>query len=182
MLSILRRIIEIAREIISAIKEIVTKYKVGYSDIAILFPFKENRTMNYYFMHWLTDAMDNEETPIPYSFITQPLDAGQNRVQVSRTTGVVVSTIDSSLGLDFKAVIVAGLFPYNYYYSDEGKKELITSWNQIGKMSAQEQETVQVQIRKMYTACSRARDILYVISDLNAGTPMEKILIESKEK
>lgn len=172
----------IQREIISAIKEIVTKYKVGYSDIAILFPFKENRTMNYYFMHWLTDAMDNEETPIPYSFITQPLDARQNRVQFSRTTGVVVSTIDSSLGLDFKAVIVAGLFPYNYYYSDEGKKELITSWNQIGKMSAQEQETVQVQIRKMYTACSRARDILYVISDLNAGTPMEKILIESKEK
>lgn len=172
----------IQREVISAIKEIVSKYKVGYSDIAVLFPFKENKAMSYCFMHWLTDAMDNEDNPIPYSLITQPIGAGQNKVQFSKTTGVVVSTIDSSLGLDFKAVIVAGLFPYNYYYSDEGKKELITSWNQIGKMSAQEQEMVQVQIRKMYTACSRARDILYVISDLNAGSPMEKILIESKEK
>ena len=172
----------IQKEVISAIKEIVAKYKVGYSDIAVLFPFKENPAMKYYFMHWLTQAMDNEDNPIPYSFITQPVDAGQNKVQFSKTTGVVVSTIDSSLGLDFKAVIVAGLFPYNYYYSDDGKKELISSWEQIGKMSAQEQETVQVQIRKMYTACSRARDILYVISDLKTGSPMEKILIESKEK
>ena len=172
----------IQKEVISAIKEIVAKYKVGYSDIAVLFPYKENKTMSYYFMHWVTSAMDDEENPIPYSFITQPIDAGQTKVQYSKTTGVVVSTIDSSLGLDFKAVIVAGLYPYNYYYSSDGKKNLIKSWEQIGKMPPQEQESVQVQIRKMYTACSRARDILYVISDLNAGSPMEKILTELKEK
>ena len=28
----------------------------------------------------------------------------------------------------------------------------------------------------MYTACSRARDVLYVLSDLTSGSPMEEIL------
>lgn len=171
---------KIQSEVISAIKEIVSKHHVGYSDIAVLFPFKDNKSLSYHFMYWLTSAMDKED--IPYSLITQPTDGGQSKVQYSKTTGVVVSTIDSSLGLDFKAVIVAGLYPYNYYFTDKGIKVPIESWQKIGKLGQHEQEKVQIQIRKMYTACSRARDILYVLSDLRPNSPMEDILIEAKEK
>jgi hypothetical protein len=166
--------------VITAIKEIVTQYHVGYSDIAVLFPFKEKKALKYHFMYWLTSAMDKED--IPYSLITQPIDAGQTKVQYSKTTGVVVSTIDSSLGLDFKAVIVAGLYPYNYYFTDDGGKVLLKSWKQIGKLDQHDQEKVQIQIRKVYTACSRARDILYVLSDLKVGLPIEDIITEAKER
>ncbi len=171
---------KIQSAVLVAIKEIVNKYKVGYSEIAVLFPYKQNKSLNYYFLYWLTSAMDKED--IPYSLITTPVDGVQNKVQFSKTNGVVVSTIDSSLGLDFKAVIVAGLYPYNYFFTDKGVKVEISNWKQIGELGADSQEKVQVQIRKVYTACSRARDILYVISDLKPGSPMEQILIEAKEK
>lgn len=172
---------KIQSAVLNAIKEIVTKYQVGYSEIAVLFPFKENPALNYYFMYWLTSAMNRED--IPYSLITAPTDRiSDKKVMFSKTSGVVVSTIDSSLGLDYKAVIVAGLYPYNYFFTDRGAKVEINSWEQIGELGAESQEKVQVQIRKIYTACSRARDILYVISDLKPDSPMEQILIEAKEK
>ncbi|MBD5543848.1 MAG: AAA family ATPase [Lachnospiraceae bacterium] len=166
--------------VLAAIKEIVSKYHVGYSDIAVLFPFKDNKSLNYHFMYWLTSAMDKED--ISYSLITQPIDGGQSKVRYSKTNGVVVSTIDSSLGLDFKAVIVAGLYPYNYFFTDKGEKVQIASWEKIGKLGQHEREKVQIQIRKIYTACSRARDILYVLSDLRTNSPMEEILTKAKEK
>ena len=167
--------------VLNAIKEIVEAYQVGYSEIAVLFPFKENPALSYYFMYWITSAMNKED--IPYSLITAPTESiSDKKVMYSKTNGVVVSTIDSSLGLDFKAVIVAGLYPYNYFFTDKGVKVEINSWNQIGGLGADSQEKIQIQMRKLYTACSRARDILYVISDLKPGSPMEKILIEAKEK
>ena len=43
-------------------------------------------------------------------------------------------------------------------------------------MPENHQTAVQSQMRAVYTACSRARDVLYVISDLKAGSPMEEII------
>ena len=167
----------IQKEVITAIKEVATKYKIGYSDIAVLFPYKKHAILRYHFMYWLTSALDRED--IPYSLITSSDENPYDRRRYSATTGIVVSTIDSSLGLDFKAVILAGLYPYNYVFCEKGdsvyKKE-IGSWEAIKKMEEQEQSKVQSQMRSMYTACSRARDILYVISDLKPGSPMEEII------
>ncbi|SFG77938.1 AAA family ATPase [Oribacterium sp. WCC10] len=169
---------QIQSAVLSAIKEIVNKYKVGYSEIAVLFPYKENKTLNYHFMYWLTSAMDKED--IPYSLITPSIDGTPTKVKYSQTNGVVVSTIDSSLGLDFKAVIVSGLYPYNFIFRDRGQRFDITSWQQISNMHEDNQEKVQVQIRKLYTACSRAREILYVVSDLKQGSPLENIIVEAE--
>lgn len=165
--------------VLDAIKEIVQKYQVGYSDIAVLFPMKKNRPLKYYFLYWLTSALDKEG--IPYSLITSSGEE-HKKVQYSKTKGVVISTIDSSLGLDFKAVIVAGLYPYNYFFMDNGNKVPISSWTKIGQLGRHEQEKVQIQMRKLYTACSRARDILYVLSDMQLDSPMEQLLTEAKEK
>ncbi len=170
---------QIRTAVLEAVKEIVGKYQVGYSDIAILFPMKKNAALNYPFLRWITSALDQEG--IPYSLITSAEDEGHTKVPYSQTTGVVLSTIDASLGLDFKAVIVAGLYPYNYYFTDTGYKRLIKSWEQIGALGRGRQEKVQIQMRKLYTACSRARDILYVVSDLKPGSPMEQLLIKAKE-
>ena len=167
---------EITRSVISAIRHINTKYNIGYSEMAVLFPFKDYSSLKYHFMKWLTDALDKEG--IIYSTITNAESGTKTRY--SDTEGIVLSTIDSSLGLDFKAVIVTGLFPYNYVYSKEGDArhlKKLTDWKMIARLPEDEKETVQIQIRKMYTACSRARDLLCIISDINKNSPMDDILI-----
>lgn len=162
--------------VLDCIKEVVNKYKLGYSDIAVLFPVKKNVSMEYYFMYWLTAALEKEG--IPYSLITPSDNESQKKVKYSQTTGIVISTIDSSLGLDFKAVIVAGLFPYNYVFSKDKKKIHINTWEEVGLLDQNQQEQIQIQMRKIYTACSRARDILYIVSDLQSESPMELLLTE----
>ena len=161
-------------ETVKAINEIVTKYKVSYSEIAVLFPYKQHKLIKYYFLYWLEQALNDAD--IPYSLITTSIDGSFDRKRYSDTKGVVVSTIDSSLGLDFKAVIVAGLYPYNYIFGEGYYKKTISSWSTIQAMSDDDQSQVQSQMRAIYTACSRARDVLYVLSDLTPGSPMEEIL------
>lgn len=165
---------DITQETVDAIKEITQKYKLSYSEIAVLFPYKQHKLIKYYFLYWLEKALNEED--IPYSLITPSLDGVFDRKRYSDTNGVVVSTIDSSLGLDFKAVIVAGLYPYNCIFGDNYYKKEISSWNAIKGMNDDEQAQIQSHMRAIYTACSRARDILYVLSDLNPGSPMEEIL------
>ncbi len=62
----------ITEQTVAAIKEIATKYNVSYSDIAILFPYKQHKLIKYYFLYWLETALDNAD--IPYSLITASLD------------------------------------------------------------------------------------------------------------
>lgn len=164
---------QIKEKVAAAIKEIVSKYKISYSDIAVLFPFRKKAYLRYYFLYWLEEAL--KEADIPYSMIISSDDT-TGRVRYSDTKGVVISTIESSLGLDFKAVILAGLYPYNYVFPTDRTSKEIASWNNIKKMTEAEQGLVQSQMRAIYTACSRARDVLYVISDLKSGSPMEDIL------
>ena len=164
---------DIKNQIVEAIKEITRNYKVSYSDIAILFPYRQQGYLSYYCLRWIRSGLDEEG--IPYSLILN--DYGKtDKKKYSETTGVVISTIESSLGLDFKAVILAGLYPYNFV-NQEGKvgKE-IRSWTDIAEMKEDEQEAIQSQMRSIYTACSRARDVLYVLSDIKPGSPMEDIL------
>lgn len=165
---------DIKNQVAQAINEIVNDYKISYSDIAVLFPVRKKAYLKYYFLHWLKAAL--EEKDIPYSMIISSENDFRGRTRYSDTKGVVVSTIESSLGLDFKAVILAGLFPYNYVFPSEETSKEIKSWVGIKNMSDVEQGIVQSQMRSMYTACSRARDILYVLSDLKPGSPMEEIL------
>ena len=165
---------DIQKTVLDAVQEIAKKYKTAYSDIAILFPYKKHSLLKYHFMYWIQKALD--DAGIPYSQITSSDNNPYAKKKYSDTTGVVLSTVDSSLGLDFKAVIVAGLYPYSYVFSENGRKKEISSWSAIQKMTLEEKAKVQSQMRSVYTACSRARDILYVLSDLKPDSPMEEIL------
>ena len=171
--------IDIQKNVISAIKEIATSYKISYSDIAVLFPFRQVPYLNYRFLYWLQQGLDREG--IPYSMIINERDGFNARTRQGDITGVVISTIESSLGLDFKAVILAGLFPYNYVNLNGQVGSEIKSWSVIKSLPDEQQTAIQSQMRAVYTACSRARDVLYVISDLKSGTPMEEILSNGKE-
>ena len=172
--------IDIKKQVINAIKEISTKYKIGYSDIAVLFPFRKVPYHNYYFLYWLQQGLDEEG--IPYSMIINEQEGTYVRVRQGDISGVVVSTIESSLGLDFKAVILAGLYPYSYVNVDGEVAGNIKTWTSIKNMPENHQTAVQSQMRAVYTACSRARDVLYVISDLKPGSPMEEIIMKQSDR
>jgi hypothetical protein len=172
--------INIKDSVIAAIKEISTTYRISYSDIAVLFPFRKIPVLKYHFLYWLQQGLDDEG--ITYSMIINEKDGFFVKKRPGDISGVVISTIESSLGLDFKAVILAGLFPYSYVnYNGQLGKEIKT-WSGIKNMTDEEQTAIQSQMRAVYTACSRARDVLYVISDLKPGTPMEEIIKKDTDR
>lgn len=169
--------IDIRDHVIRAIKEIATSYKISYSDIAVLFPFRQVPYMKYHFLYWLQQGLD--DAGISYSMIINEKDNQFVKTRQGDITGVVISTIESSLGLDFKAVILAGLYPYSYVNKDGEVGKEIKSWSDIKNMANDDQTAVQSQMRSIYTACSRARDVLYVLSDLKSDSPMEEIIKNS---
>lgn len=141
----------------------------------MIFPYKKHITVKYFFLDWTTKILNDMD--IPYSMIiSTTAQSISDRKLYSQTSGIVLTTIDSSLGLDFKAVILAGLYPYSFVFGDNRYRKEISSWAAIKKMDDNDQTQVQSQMRSIYTACSRARDILYVLSDINPNTPMEEIL------
>ena len=170
----------IQASVISAIKEIAETYRISYSDIAVLFPFRKVPYLKYHFLYWLQQGLDNEG--ISYSMIINEQNGFYAKKKPGDITGVVISTIESSLGLDFKAVILAGLFPYNYVNLNGQVGSEIKTWSSIKNMSEEQQTAIQSQMRAVYTACSRARDVLYVISDLKTGTPMEEIIKKASDR
>ena len=172
--------IDIKKQVIAAIKEISTKYKISYSEIAVLFPFRKVPYHKYHFLYWLQQGLDEEG--IPYSMIINEHEGSHVKVRQGDISGVVVSTIESSLGLDFKAVILAGLYPYSYVNVDGEVVGDIKTWTSIKNMPDNQQTAVQSQMRAVYTACSRARDVLYVISDLKPGSPMEEIIKKQSDR
>ena len=126
-------------------------------------------------MHLLKSGLKDKD--IPFSIISPTGGYIDEHRRYSDTRGVVLSTIDSSLGLDFKAIIVTGLYPYNYAFNEKDKPVLINSWKKINSVDDVVKNNVKLQMRKLYTACSRARDILYIVSDLKPNTPMEDLIL-----
>ena len=162
----------IQAETVRAIKEIADKYHIGYSEIAVLYPVKDNKALNYHIQYWIRTALERER--IPLSFISTTED-GQ-RTTYSNSNGVVISSIDSSLGLDFRAVVLTGLYPYTYVFDGNGHRHKLNGWNSIKSLPEDVKEAAQIQMRKLYTACSRAREVLYVLSDVEHDTIIDDII------
>ena len=83
-----------------------------------------------------------------------------------RTDGIRVGTIGKSIGLDFKAVIIFGTSMMqrtnSFNYKIDSMKDLSLQ-NNITK-----RDFIKY-LKNIYVACSRARDVLIVIDDLNTS-------------
>lgn len=169
---------DIQRETVNAVKEICEKYHIGYSEIAVLYPVKDNKPLNYHIQYWIKKAF--EENNIPSSFISTTDDG--TKTTYSNSNGVVISSIDSSLGLDFRAVVLTGLYPYTYVFDENGHRHRLSKWEAIKDLSDDAKESTQVQMRKLYTACSRAREVLYVLSDAETGTVIDDIIRNGEKR
>jgi len=154
-------------KVTKTIQELINKKNADYNDIAVIYP-AQKYGKHYTPVYKIKNEFD--KNGIPYSFIhgyySQPL---------FDCDGVVMSTIDSCLGLDFKYVILVGIHFWDFMYDEKtntthklDSKELIKNpqakyyMSEIGK--------------KIYSACSRAREGLYIIDDLDNISPIKEIL------
>ena len=152
------------------IKELILNEKVEPSDIAIIIPYKQHKAFKYYPLSWIRTML--EEEGINYRVICNE-SGGANKN--SNEEGVIISTIDSALGLDFNTVILTGLYPMQYVKTGE-RFVLVKSWKELSEMKDEEKISYMSNFRKIYTACSRARERLCLLSDLNTSTPINKFI------
>ena len=154
-------------KVIAVIKELKQKRNAEYNEIAVIYPAKGYG--RFYKPLWhIRQGLESND--IPYSLIH-----GEEKQKLFECDGVILSTVDSCLGLDFKYVILCGVHYWDLYYDEKtgetkkwGLKELNFKpeiqyyYSEIGK--------------KIYSACSRARDGLFIVDDTNNESLIKAIL------
>jgi len=92
------------------------------------------------------------------------LTEGRSKV---RNTGIKLSTIGKAIGLDFKAVIIFGL--YNIRASRE-KNIVFDNVEKIRNSDVDTKREVINSMKNIYVAASRAREYIYIIDDIDGTT------------
>jgi hypothetical protein len=67
-------------------------------------------------------------------------------------------------------------------FNKDGHRKKLSNWDVIKSLPDEDKETAQVQMRKLYTACSRAREVLYILSDAEKGTVIDDIIRSGEKK
>ncbi|CCQ94235.1 hypothetical protein CULT_1760002 [[Clostridium] ultunense Esp] len=159
--------------IVDEISDLNEKKNVPLNRIAVLFPYRKYAPLRYYFMSWLENKLN--ENFIDYYTLVSGRD-GQLPAYYGNNKGVALSTIESSLGLDFDAVILAGLLPLGKYYNS---KDINVMRNREDDNQEIEQEFID-SINKVYTACTRAKDHLTIFLEEDEDESLySKIILES---
>lgn len=93
-----------------------------------------------------------------------------NGVTYGSRTGVTITTIEGSLGLDFRAVILAGLRPL-------GSHEGVQTTRDFSNLTLEKQEAYKKNINFIYTGCTRAKDELSIVLSAKRGESVYMDLI-----
>lgn len=174
---------EEAKTVMNAIHEAHDVHKIAYDEIAVVM---YNKTYARKMPNWKDCAYNLErflliemmDQHIPHSVMY----ASQNQaaVRYGMNDGVAMISFESVLGLDFKAVIVCGLKPFGDY--DQTK---FLSERDIAKLSEDDEkiENIRTNVRMLYVACTRARDILYIIQpERSEDSLYMKMLVDAIEE
>lgn len=153
------------------IEELVEKKHADYNEIAIIYPAKGLGKF-YAPLYHIQNELDSKD--IPYSLIHGKELTGRDRRQrLYECDGVILSTIDSCLGLDFKYVIICGM---HFWDSMKNSKNEFVKLDKKKLLFDKEAQLYLSEIgKKIYSACSRAREGLYIIDDLDSDSPIKEI-------
>lgn len=164
------------QSIVSSIKTIHDVHGIPYDEIAVIM---YNGRYNYRLPGWkdykylleynLANKLDEEDIPACRLYATE----GGWQDHFGETGGVRLIKFQSALGLDFRAAIICGLKPLGYY--EKVKK---VNWTAIKSDTEKFDSAVSsthALIRNLYVACTRAKEILYIIAP---ETPDESDLIK----
>ena len=84
--------------------------------------------------------------------------------------GVAIATIEGSLGLDFRAVVLAGLRPL-------GSREGVQARHHLNGATIEKQEAYKKNVNFIYTGCTRAKDELTIVLSAKRGESVYMDLI-----
>lgn len=157
-----------AAAICDAIRDLLKK---GYSevDIAVIvynksqkYTSKGWKTHYYNILPFIKQAFYKENWETPSILI-----AGESEgATYGSRRGVTIATIEGSLGLDFRAVILAGLRPL-------GSHEKARALSDFGGLTKEQldnkQEAFKKNVNFLYTGCTRAKDELTIILSAPKG-------------
>ncbi len=160
----------------AAVQYIKQEWGADYNDIAVLFPASRltvRSRCDYHLLDSLQQTLSNARIPSSVIF-------GRDAVPLPQTSGVVLSTIDSALGLDFKFVILTGTFYWTYYWNETHQRTACHfSKASLAHKSSPDYDAGVAHFmragRKLYSACSRAREGLIIIDDSNELTPFSEL-------
>lgn len=168
-------------EIIKAINEIHDVHEIPYDEIAvIMYHGKLRRRIKgwqeptYRLEDPLAAALRDQD--IPYCRLYANDDGWQDHF--GEKGGVRLIKFQSTLGLDFRAAIICGLEPLGEYDQIKNPNWEVLHSNTDDYQNAL--EATQSAIQNLYVACTRAKDILYIIApDKEDESVFIKMLKES---
>ena len=172
-----------AKSVIEAIHEAHDEYRIPYDEIAVVIYHKTySKRMkgwqeNYYNLESFL-LIEMNAGNIPHSMMYTSQNA--NAVRYGANDGVGLISFESVLGLDFRTVIVCGLKPFGDYdktkYLDENDIRLLDE-------HGDSIESIKNNIRMLYVACTRARDLLYIIQPEDKEESLYiKMLLDAMEE
>ena len=156
--------------IATLIKEMVKNGKAQYSDFAIIFPATKIKG-HFDFFDKLIEALGNHK--IHYDLIFGDIST---RKKIFECTGVVLTTVDSSLGLDFKRVVFCGLHYWDFYFNPDTHRFTRNYSLELLSDNQNALETFSEIGKKIYSACSRAKESLLIMDDLDKDSPIKQII------
>lgn len=166
-----------ATAICDEIKRLIEAEGLSEVDIAVIL---YNRHAKYTTPGWATHYY-NLLAPIKQRFYQEGwenpaiLMSGESEgATYGSRRGVTIATIEGSLGLDFRAVILAGLRPLGTH---EKARTIDEIRNSSGEVHAQKLEAFKKNVNFIYTGCTRAKDELTIILSAPEGQSVYMDLI-----
>lgn len=160
-----------AEDVVNRIKDLNENKGIELYDIAILFAQRQYTNQKYYVYDWVKKKLD--ENGIDYSELSPPGE--EIRTNYGYREGVTLCTINSALGLDFKAVIICGLKPMGVHLCSNTERSLLD-------IDEEKENDFRKNINTLYTGCTRARDELEIIvTEEESKSIYSKILIEASD-
>lgn len=148
-----------AAAICNAVKELIDQKGLSEVDIAIILYNRRHqnsgvgwKTHYYNLLPYIKEIFYKEKWEDPAVLIQGESDG----VTYGSRRGVTITTIEGSLGLDFRAVVLAGLRPL-------GSHEGIKTFSDCLKANEEKLEAYKKNINFIYTGCTRAKDELTVV-------------------
>ncbi|SKC04057.1 hypothetical protein SAMN06296386_11510 [Lachnospiraceae bacterium] len=147
--------------VLNQIIDIHDNYHIPYDSIAVIcynrgYRYVKNREEKHYApIDKLKDYLNTAN--IPYSLLNS--SGSEYSVSYSDIDGVPIVTMESSLGLDFRAVIICGLLPLGLHDHTKDLNMLKTYYDKEEIVNAFNKN-----INILYMSCARAKDILRIVS------------------
>ncbi len=163
-----------AKTVIQTVKKIHDYHKIPYDEIAVVI---FNRTYTAKISGW-TDRHYNLISPLEASFrkddIPYTIMYHDDPTLHKEDDGVAVISTESVLGLDFRGVVLCGLKPMGVHDKTKG---LVTD-TLIREADDEQYVRVNENISQLYVACTRAKEVLYIISPESSNESIYMNLLE----